>query len=117
MASNWVENTLVQDESVTVSFFISGTSATLWLQNVGRNIVEIRRILLGLTRPSGGGTNILFLRPPGNPGAWAFPSDRLEPGGGGQFLTLTGLAPGTILQAQAEYTEVLARSRSCQFTL
>jgi hypothetical protein len=116
MACNWVETTFNNHCSLQVSINISGTTASLVLQNVGRNIVDIRRILLSYIQPNGFGT-ILFLRPPGKPISWSYPYETLEPGLMGTFYTLTGLTPGMIVQAQAEYSEVDARSRSCQFTV
>ena len=45
------------------------------------------------------------------------PYETLEQGTGSLFYTLTGLSPGTVVEAQAEYTGVQARSGSCQFTV
>jgi|SRR5262245_41781811 hypothetical protein len=116
MACNWVENTFNQSENLVVSVNVSGTSATLWLQNTGHDILDIRRILLGYSQP-GGGSGVLYLRPPPRPISWSYPSQTLEQGTGASYYTLTGLAPGTIVEAQAEYTEVQGRSRSCQYTV
>jgi hypothetical protein len=115
MACNWVETLFTQNENLQVSINVSANSAGLWLQNVGQNNLDIRRILIGYTLP-GGGSGVLYLRPPGRPISWA-PYETLEQGTGSLFYTLTGLSPGTVVEAQAEYTEVQARSRSCQFTV
>lgn len=115
MACNWVEGIFNENENLVVSINVSGTSAMLWLQNTGQNILDIRRILLGYTLPGGAGSGVLYLRPPGHPITWIYPSQTLEQGIGALYYTLNGLAKGTIVEAQAEYTEVQARSRSCQF--
>jgi hypothetical protein len=116
MACNWVENIFNENESLVVTIDVGGTSATLRLQNTGRNILDIRRILLGYVLPGGAG-GVLYLRPPGLPITWSHPRQTLEQGTGFPYYTLTGLPAGTIVQAQAEYTEVQARARSCQFGL
>jgi len=117
MACNWVENIFTQNENLVVSINVSPGSATLWVQNTGHNILDIRRILLGYTLPGGGGAGVLYLRPPGHPITWLYPSQTLEQGIGASYYVLTGLPAGTIVEAQAEYTEVQDRSRSCQFTV
>jgi hypothetical protein len=95
---------------------VSGSDASLWLENKGENILQLTRILLGVSDP-GGSASVLYLRPPGQPITWSYPSATLEQGIGATFYTLTGLPPGAIVEAQAEYVEVQDRSRSCQFTV
>ena len=111
MACNPCESGFQQYQSVVVSIQKSGTTANLYVQNQGRNIVEIRRIVLC----SGGLT--LYLRPPGQPISWLYPLDTLETGTTALYYQLTGVAAGTIVQAQAEYVEIEARSRSCPTTM
>jgi hypothetical protein len=116
MACNFPQETFNENLNLEVSLNVSGTTATLWLQNKGNNILQLTRILLGSTNPSGGGS-VLFLRPPGQPITWSYPSATLEQGIGATFFTLTGLPSGAVVEAQAEYIEVQDRSRSCQFTV
>lgn len=111
MACNPCESGFQQYQSVVVSILKSGTNALLYVQNQGRNIVEIRRILLCY-----GGTT-LYLRPPGQPISWTYPSDTLETGTTALYYQVNGLAAGTIVQAQAEYVEIDGRSRSCPTTM
>jgi hypothetical protein len=112
MACSLPQQTFNKNLNLRVSINVSGTTATLWLQNAGQNILRITRILLGVTYP--GFAVVLYLRPPGLPGAWSWPWDTLEQGYGAGFYTLPGLPPGTVVEAQAEYIEVQDRSRSCQ---
>ena len=93
-----------------------GTTATLSLQNNGKNILQLTRIILGITYPGGSGT-VLYLRPPVMPVAWSYPGTTLEQGLGAAFYTLSGLPSGATVKAQAEYIEVQDRSRSCQATI
>ncbi len=78
--------------------------------------VLIRRILLCYQLPSGG-TGTLYLRAPPNPISWSYPSTYLETGITALFYTLSNLAAGTVVQAQAEYVEIDGRSRSCAETM
>jgi hypothetical protein len=116
MACNLSQETFNENLNLEVSVNVSGTTATLWLQNNGNNILQLTRILLATTNP-GGGPSMLYLRPPGQPISWSYPSATLEQGIGATFFTLTGLPSGAVLEAQAEYIEVQDRSRSCQFTV
>jgi hypothetical protein len=116
MACNFPQQIFNENLNLEVSINVSGTTATLFLQNKGSNILQLTRILLGSTDPNGG-ASVLFLRPPGQPITWSFPSATLEQGVGATFFTLTGLPSGAIVEAQAEYIEVQDRSRSCQFTV
>lgn len=116
MACNNCETGFQQYQSVVVSVQKSGTTALLYVSNQGRNIAAISRILLCYTSP-GGGTGTLYLRPPGQPITWTYPSATLETGITALYYQLTNMAAGTIVQAQAEYVEVEARSRSCPTTM
>jgi hypothetical protein len=116
MACNSPQQEFNGNLNLTVSINISGTTASLWLQNAGKNILEVTRILLGVTYPTGGAT-ILYLRPPARPITWSYPYATLEQGSGATFYTLSGLPSGAVVEAQAEYVEVQDRSRSCQFAV
>ncbi|ERR1700681_13979 len=115
MACNSCETGFQQYQSVVVSVVKSGTTALLYVQNQGRNIVQINRILLCYSTGTGGGT--LYLRPPGMPITWVYPYATLESGTSALYYQLTGMAAGTIVQAQAEYVEIQDRSRSCPTTM
>ena len=116
MACNSCESDFQPYLPVVVSILKSGTSALLYVQNQGSNIVLIRRILLCYQLPGGGG-GTLYLRPSPDPISWAWVSTYLEAGTTALYYTLKNLAPGTIVQAQAEYTEIDGRSRSCTETM
>jgi hypothetical protein len=111
MTCNACETTFQGTQSLVVTVTKSGTSALLYLGNQGRNILLIRRILL-----CGGGT-VLYLRAPPDSISWVYPSTYLEPGLTALYYNWTGLAAGTIVQAQAEYIEIEGRSRSCPTTV
>ncbi len=113
MACNFPQQIFNENLNLKVSVNVSGTTATLSLQNAGQNILQITRILLGVTYPGGGGT-VWYLRPPGMPISWSYSSATLEQGLNATFYTLAGLPSGAIVEAQAEYIEVADRSRSCQ---
>jgi len=110
MACNGCETGFQQYQSVVVSIQRSGTTANLYVQNQGRNIVLIRRILLCYTTTGGSGT--YYLRPPPDPISWTYPSSYLETGTTALYYTLNA-ASVQIYQAQAEYIEIEGRSRSC----
>lgn len=118
MACSWPQQAFNANLSLEVSINVSGTTATLFLENRGFNILQLARILLGVTYP-GGSATVYFLRPPGQPASftWSFPSSALEQGVGATFYTLTGLPPGSVVEAQVEYVEIQDRSRSCQATV
>lgn len=111
MACNACETNFQGYQSVVVSIQKSGSNAVLFVQNQGRNIVMIRRILLCYTTASGG-AGILYLRPPNDAIAWSYPSAFLEPGLTASYYTLNASNVKTV-QAQAEYIEIEGRSRSC----
>jgi len=111
MACNSCENNFQSYQSVVVSIVQSGANRLLYVQNQGRNIVLIRRILLCYTTP-GGGWGMLFLRPAPDPITWTYPSAFLETGTTALYFTLN-VANINITQAQAEYIEIEGRSRSC----
>jgi hypothetical protein len=113
MTCNFPQQIFSQNLNLEVSVNVTGGNATLWLQNAGENILQLTRILLGVTYPDGS-AEVLYLRPPGLPISWAYPLATLEQGIGAAFYSLPGLPPGAIVEAQAEYVEVQDRSRSCQ---
>ena len=113
MACTSCETTFQSSMNVVVSIVKSGSSALVYVQNQGRNIVLIRRILLCYTTPTGSG--VLYLRPPPDGISWQYPSSYLEPGITAWYYTLNA-QPGWTVQAQAEYIEIEGRSRSCSET-
>lgn len=113
MACSFPQEIFNENLNLDVSINVSGTTATLTLQNAGRNILQLTRILLGVTYPAGSAA-VWYLRPPGQPITWSYPSATLEQGIGATFFILTGLPSGAVVEAQAEYIEVQDRSRSCQ---
>ena len=115
MACNPCENSFADARSVVVSITKSGANALVYVQNQGRNIVLIRRILLCYSRP--GTTGMLYLRAAPDPISWIYPSTYLEPGLTALYYQLNNLAKGTIVQAQAEYIEIDGRSLSCAETM
>ena len=116
MACNTCETGFQTDQSVVVSIVVSGSTARLYVNNQGRNVVLIRRILLCYQRPNGG-TTTLYLRAAPDGITWTYPSTYLETGITALYYTLNNLPARTIVQAQAEYTEIDARSRSCVQTI
>jgi hypothetical protein len=111
MACNNCETGFQGYQSIVVSIQKSGTKALLYVQNQGRNIVMIRRILLCYTTTSGG-WGMLYLRPPPDGISWTYPSGFLETGITALYYTLDSPTV-KIVQAQAEYIEIEGRSRSC----
>lgn len=111
MACNKCETGFEGYQSIVVSIKKSGSNALVYVQNKGRNIVMIRRILLCYTT-STGGAGTLYLRPPPDPIAWAYPSGYLETGITALYYSLS-VSNVKIVQAQAEYIEIEGRSRSC----
>jgi hypothetical protein len=110
MTCNACEQQFQGYQPIVVSLLKSGSTAYLYLQNHGRNIVLIRRILLCYTTPTGAG--VLYLRPPGDPISWSYPSAYLETGIYALFFQINA-ANVEIVQAQAEYLEITGRSLSC----
>jgi hypothetical protein len=110
MACSSCESAFQSNQSVVVSVIKSGTTAFIFVQNQGRNIAHLRRILVCSSFP-GGGSSTTFLRPPPSPVSWSGP-EYLEPGTGVTYFSFTPNA-GSTVQAQAEYIEIEARSRSC----
>ncbi|HEX6372558.1 MAG TPA: hypothetical protein VF006_26795 [Longimicrobium sp.] len=106
MACNTCETSFKAATSVVVSIVKSGTTALLYVQNQGRNIVHLRRILLCTTSGS-----TFYLRPPPSGISWSGP-EYLEPGMMSLYYSFTPPA-GSAVQAQAEYIEIDGRSRSC----
>jgi hypothetical protein len=113
MACNACENSFAGYQTIVVSLETSGTTANLYVQNQGRNIVMLRRILLCYTTKSGSG--VLYLRPPNDPISWIYPSAFLETGITALYYQLN-VSGVTFVQAQAEYIEIEGRSRSCTTT-
>lgn len=111
MTCNACENNFQGYQSVVTSVQKAGTTANLYVANQGRNIVLIRRILLCYTTANGG-WGMLYLRPPGDPISWIYPSGFLETGITALYYQLNA-ANTKIVQAQAEYIEIEGRSRSC----
>jgi hypothetical protein len=64
MSCSFPQQLFNENLNLEVSVNVAGGTATLELQNVGQNILQLSRILLGVTDP-GGGAFVLFLRPPG----------------------------------------------------
>jgi hypothetical protein len=115
MACNSCESNFQGYQSVVVSVQKSGSNAVVFVENQGRNIVMIRRILLCYTTKTGGwGT--LYLRPPPDPISWTYPTAYLETGILASYYTLS-TSGAKIVQAQAEYIEIDGRSRSCSMEL
>jgi hypothetical protein len=106
MACNTCETSFRSATSVVVSIVKSGTTAILYVQNQGRNIVHLRRIIVC---SSSGST--FYLRPAPSGITWSGP-EYLEPGSTVSYYNWTPTA-GSVVQAQAEYTEIDGRSRSC----
>jgi hypothetical protein len=115
MACNNCESTFKGARSVVASITKSGANALLYVQNQGKNIVLIRRILLCYS--GSGFTGVLYLRPSPDAISWTYPSTYLEPGITALYYQLNNLAAGTIVQAQAEYIEIEGRSLSCAETM
>lgn len=113
MACNNCEVGFQSVQSAVVSIQRTGTTARLYVQNQGRNILMMRRILLCYTT-TGGSWGMLYLRPPSDPISWVYPSAFLEPGITALYYQLNA-ANVQIVQAQAEYIEIDGRSRSCAF--
>ena len=115
MACNPCETSLRSATSVVVSIVKSGANALVYVQNQGRNIVHLRRILLCYSTPTGG-MGTLYLRPPPDSITWSYPTAYLEPGILALFYSFTPPA-GSVVTAQAEYIEIEGRSRSCSETI
>lgn len=115
MACNTCETNFQGSQSIVVSILKSGANALLYVQNQGRNIVLIRRILLCYA-PPGGGYGVLYLRAAPDGISWTYPSTYLEPGITALYYTLTP-PTGSVVQAHAEYIEIEGRSRSCSTTI
>jgi hypothetical protein len=114
MACNPCETGFQGYQSIVVSIQKSGATSLVYVQNQGRNIVMIRRILLCYTT-SGGGWGMLYLRPPNDPISWIYPTAFLETGITALYYQLN-VSGAQIVQAQAEYVEIDGRSRSCAST-
>lgn len=109
MACNTCETNFRSATSVVVSITKSGTTAYLYVQNQGRNIVHLRRIIVCSTSGS-----TFYLRPAPSGISWSGP-EYLEPGTTSLYYNWTPAA-GSEVQAQAEYIEIDGRSRSCSET-
>ena len=111
MPCNSCETNFQSYQSIVVSIVQSGANRLLYVQNQGRNIVMIRRILLCYTTP-GGGWGMLYLRPAPDPITWTYPSAFLETGITALYYSLSANNIN-ITEAQAEYIEIEGRARSC----
>lgn len=109
MACNTCETSFRSATSVVVYITRSGTTALLYVQNQGRNIVHLRRIIVCSTSGS-----TFYLRPAPAGITWSGP-EYLEPGATSLYYSWTPTA-GSEVQAQAEYIEIDGRSRSCSET-
>jgi hypothetical protein len=116
MTCNTCETNFQGSQTVILSVIKSGTNVLLYVQNQGRNIVQLRRVLLCSALP-GGGSWVLFLRPSPDQISWVYPSAFVEPGLTALLYTLSGASAGSIVQAQAEYIELDGRGRSCSLTV
>lgn len=115
MACNSCESHFQGAQTIVVSVVKSGTNALLYVQNRGRNVVHLRRILL--CRTLGNRMTTFYLRPPPDGISWSYPRAFLEPGLPQLFYTWSSVPTGSIVQAQAEYVEIEARGRSCPTTM
>jgi hypothetical protein len=106
MACNTCETSFKSATSVVVSIVKSGSNALLYVQNQGRNIIHLRRIVVCSTSGS-----TFYLRPAPSGISWSGP-EYLEPGTTALYYNWTPTA-GSEVQAQAEYIEIDGRSRSC----
>jgi len=98
-------------QSLVITIQRTGDKVLLYLENQGENVLLIERILLSYV---GTGAGTLFLRVPPNGISWIYPSAYLEQGLMALYYDTT--FPGlTSVQAQAEYTEIDGRSRSCTY--
>jgi hypothetical protein len=96
MACTNCENfSFTPNSSVVVSIQIVGANALLYVQNQGKNTVEIRRILL--CYQAGGVTVTLYLRAAPELITWTYPLTYLEQGITALFYQLIGLPAGTIV--------------------
>ena len=116
MTCNNCEISFQGAQTIVLSVVPSGANTLLYVQNQGRNIVQLRRVLLCSALP-GGGWSIWYLRPSPDPISWIYPSAFIEPGLTALLYTLSGASAGSIVQAQAEYMEIDGRSRSCSMTV
>jgi hypothetical protein len=105
MACTSCQTSFQNAQPVVISIVKSGANALVFVQNQGRSIVHLRRIILC----SGGST--FFLRPPPAAISWSGP-EYLEPGATSQYFSTTPAA-GASVEAQVEYVEISGRSRSC----
>ncbi len=115
MACNNCETAFQGARSVVASILKSGTKAILYVQNQGKNVVLIRRILLCYSGQ--GFSGMLYLRAAPDQISWSYPTTYLEPGITAAYYQLATLPAGTIVQAQAEYIEIEGRSLSCAETM
>ena len=116
MTCNSCETEFQGSQTIVLSVVKSGADVFLYVQNQGRNIVQLRRVLLCSALPSGGSW-ILFLRPSPDQISWIYPSAFIEPGLTALLYRLSGASTGSIVQAQAEYIEIEGRSRSCSISV
>lgn len=111
MGCNLCEEHFKSSQTVVVSVAKSGSKAALSIQNHGRNIIMLRRILL-CYETTYGGYGVVYLRPPDDQISWSYPSAFLEPNLTAGYYSLDATYVKRV-QAQAEYIELDGRSRSC----
>src|SRR5437762_13473857 len=107
MACNNCETSFQGGQTLVASIFKQGTSALLYLQNQGRNTVQIHLIVYCAASP--GQQTLLFLRPPPAGIPWIYPSAFLEPGTVALYYIWNNIPAGSVVQAQAEYIEIDGR--------
>ncbi|HEX6908827.1 MAG TPA: hypothetical protein VF142_00450 [Longimicrobium sp.] len=105
------ETTFQNVSPVVVTVTRTGTDANVHVQNAGRNIAHLRRMLFCYT--TGTGAGVIYLRP-GSPG-WVG-AEYLEQGATHLYYTIGGFPAGWTVSAQVEYVEISGRSRSCTET-
>jgi hypothetical protein len=105
MACTSCQTTFQSAQPVVVSIVKSGSNALVYVQNQGRSIAHLRRIIVCY------GSGVLYLRPPPSAITWSGP-EYLEPGTTSLYYNFTPPA-GSTVEAQAEYVEISGRSRSC----
>jgi hypothetical protein len=109
MPCNACETAFRGAQPVVVSIVKSGSNALVYVQNQGRSIAHLRRILLCYATSSFSG--VLYLRPAPSSITWSGP-EYLEPGMTSFYYSFAAPA-GSRVEAQAEYVEIDGRSRSC----
>ena len=113
MACTFPQDTFDRNQSLKMTASKSGDRWYIYAKNQSRNIIQIRRILLGIRNSSGNWSSILYLRPDGP--IQMRGNGKIEQGVTSLVYTLTNTS-STGVQMAAEYTEINQRSVSCQYT-